>query len=209
MSSHRAFHRLVLAASAIVLLACGDFTRSTSPAPSQAKLVAVRSSFSLVASGSKAHAGRWGPGHSRVEQTASAVIGPDGGALSLPGSDFTMNIPSGALSAPTTITVVAKAGSHVAYEMLPHGLQFLKPVTATQGLQNAATYGTDAGNGVRTAYLPEGRDGIDVDDSATPSELEAATTYFGAAKVAESHVWIINHFSRYILISNVWTLVSD
>jgi hypothetical protein len=209
MSSHRAFHRLALAASAIVLLACGDFTRSTSPALSQAKLVAVRSSFSLVAGGSKARAVRWGPGHSRVEQTASAVIGPDGGTLSLPGSDFTMNIPSGALSAPTTITVVAKSGSHVAYEMLPHGLQFLKPVTATQGLQNTATYGTDAGSAVRTAYLPEGRDGIDVDDSVAPSELEAATTYFGAAKVAESHVWVINHFSRYILISNVWTLVSD
>ena len=207
MSSHRAFHRLALAASAIVLLACGDYTRSTSPALSQAKLVAVRSSFSLVASGAKARAVRWGPGHSRVEQTASAVIGPDGGTLSLPGSDFTMNIPSGALSSPATITVVAKAGSYVAYEMLPHGLQFLKPVTATQGLQNTATYGTADGNAVRTGYLPEGRDGIDVDDSAAPSELEAATTYFGAAKVAESHVWVINHFSRYILISNVWVEV--
>jgi hypothetical protein len=208
MSFHRAFHRLALAASAIVLLACGDFTSSTNPALSQAKLVAVRSSFSVVASGAKARAVRWGPGHSRAEQSASAVIGPDGGTLSLPGSDFTMNIPSGALSAPTTITVVAKSGSHVAYEMLPHGLQFLKPVTATQGLQNTATYGTDAGNGVRTAYLPEGRDAIDVDDSAAPSELEAATTYFGAAKVAESQVWIINHFSRYILISNVWVEVA-
>jgi hypothetical protein len=120
-----------------------------------------------------------------------------------------MNIPSGALSAPTTITVVAKAGPHVAYEMLPHGLRFLKPVTAVQGLQNTASYGTDAGNGVRTAYLPEGRDGIDVDDSASPAELEAATTYFGASQVAESHVWVINHFSRYILISNVWILVAD
>ncbi len=210
MSSHRAFHRLALAASALVLFACGDFSRSTSPALSQAKLVAVRSSFSLVESGSTARAVRWGPGHSRVEQTASAVIGPDGGTLSLPGSDFTMNVPSGALSAPTTISVVAKAGSHVAYEMLPHGLQFLRPVTATQGLQNTATYGTDDGNAVRTAYLPEGRDGIDVgDDSAAPSELEAATTYFGAAGVAESHVWVINHFSRYILISNVWVAVND
>jgi hypothetical protein len=93
--------------------------------------------------------------------------------------------------------------------MLPHGLQFLKPVIATQGLQNTASYGTDAGNGVRTAYLPEGRDAIDVDDSATPSELEAATTYFGATKVAESQVWVINHFSRYILISNVWVVVND
>ena len=206
MSSHRAFHRLALTASAIFLLGCGDYSSSTSPALSQAKLVAVRSSFSLVASGGKARAVRWGPAHSRIEQSASAVIGPDGGTLSLPGSDFTMNIPSGALSAPTTITVVAKAGSYVAYEMLPHGLQFLRPVTGIQGLQNTATYGTNDGNVVRSAYLPEGRDGIDVDDSASPSELEAATTYFDAAR-AESHVWVINHFSRYILISNVWVLV--
>jgi hypothetical protein len=210
MSSHRAFYKLALTASAIVALACGDYSRSTSPALSQAKLVAVRSSFSMVESGAKAQAVRWGPAHSRVEQSASAVIGPDGGTLSLPGSDFTMNIPSGALSAPTTITVVAKAGSYVAYEMLPHGLQFLKPVTATQGLQNTATYGTDAGNAVRTAYLPEGQDGIDVDDSASPSELEAATTYYsGPQGVAETHVWIINHFSRYILISNLWVCVES
>jgi len=209
MSSHRAFYILALAATAIGLLACGDFSRSTSPALSQAKLIAVRSSFSIVESGAKARAVKWGPAHSRVEQSASAVIGPEGGKLSLPGSDFMMNIPSGALPAPTTITVVAKSGSHVEYEMLPHGLQFLKPVTAIQGLQNTATYGTSDGNAVRTAYLPEGRDAIDVDDSAAPSELEAATTYFGAAGVAESHVWVINHFSRYILISNVWTLVND
>ncbi len=119
-----------------------------------------------------------------------------------------MDIPSGALATPTTITIVAEAGSHVAYQMLPHGLQFLKPVTGTQGLQNTASYGTDALNGVRSAYLPDENGGIDVDDSASPSELEAATTYFGAARVAESHVWTINHFSRYILISNVWVLVN-
>src|SRR2546423_3527466 len=209
MSSHRAFHTLALTAIAIIAFACGDYSRSTGPALSQAKLVSVRSSFSMVGSGAKARAVRWGPAHSRVEQSASAVIGPDGGTLSLPGSDFTMNIPSGALSASTLITVVSKSGSHVAYEMLPHGLRFLKPVTAIQGLQNTADYGTEAGNTVRTAYLPEGRDGIDVDDSAAPSELEAATTYFGADRVAESHVWVINHFSRYILISNVWVLVAE
>jgi hypothetical protein len=117
-----------------------------------------------------------------------------------------MNIPSGALSAPTTITVVAKAGSYVAYEMLPHAHPPPRPVTAIQGLQNTATYGSDDGNSVRSAYLPEGRDAIDVDDSASPSELESATTYFAADR-AESHVWTINHFSRYILISNVWVCV--
>jgi hypothetical protein len=201
---------LILTVSALTGLACGDYSRSTSPAVYKAELLQptlrTHSSFAMLTSGTKARAVTWGPAHSRVEQTASAVIGPDGGTLSLPGSDFTMNIPSGALSARTTITVVAKGGSHVAYEMLPHGLRFLKPVTAAQGLQNTAIYGTDAGNAIRTAYLPEGSDAIDADDSASPSELEAATTYYGVERVAETHVWIINHFSRYILVSGVWTL---
>jgi hypothetical protein len=164
----------------------------------------------MLASGTKARAVRWGPAHSSVEQSVSAVIGPDGGTLSLPGSDFAMEIPSGALAAPTRITVVAQAGSHVAYEMLPHGLRFLKPVTAAQGLRNTAAYGLRPGSAVRAAYLPEGRENIALDDSATPSELEAgATYYYGAEPVAENQIWIINHFSRYILISGVWTEVPE
>jgi hypothetical protein len=121
-----------------------------------------------------------------------------------------MSIPTGALTEPVTITVVSKAGPYVAYEMLPHGLKFLKPATATQGLKTTAAYGTDAGNAVRSAYLSEGSETINADDSVSPSELEASTTYFsGARPVAESHVWIVNHFSRYILISGVWVCVED
>jgi ZU5 domain len=163
---------LILTVSALTGLACGDYSRPTSPALYNAELLQptlrIQSSFAMLTSGTKAHAVKWGPAHSRVEQTASAVIGPDGGTLSLPGSDFSMTIPSGALAAPTTITVVAKAGSHVAYEMLPHGLRFSKPVTAVQGLQNTAIYGTGSGNAIRTAYLPEGSDSIDDNDSASP-----------------------------------------
>lgn len=208
MSGHRVVRYLVLTVSAIASLACGDNSHPTSP-PSAKQLpptLTVGASFSLLTSSAKAKAVRWGSAHSRVEQSVSAVVGPDGGALSLPGSDFSMSIPSGALVKPVTITVVARAGPFVAYEMLPHGLQFLKPVTAVQGLRTTAAYGTDAGNAVRSAYLPEGSETIDVDDSTSPSELEAATTYF-YGPVAETHVWIINHFSRYILISGVWVCV--
>jgi hypothetical protein len=210
--SSRILRSLILTASALVGLACGDYSRSTSPVSYNPKLLpptlTVRASYSSLTKGTKARAVKWGSAHSRVEQSVSAVIGPDGGTLSLPGSDFSMSIPSGALESPTTITVVAKAGAHVAYEMLPHGLRFLKSVVAVQGLQNTALYGTDAGNAIRTAYLPEGSDTIDADDSASPSELQAATTYFyGPKPVAETQVWIINHFSRYILISGVWTWV--
>jgi hypothetical protein len=212
MFASRILRSFILTAGALAGLACGDYSRSTSPLTYNPKLLpptlTVRASFSSLTGSTRARAVKWGPAHSRAEQSVSAVIGPDGGTLSLPESDFYMDIPSGALASPTTITIVAKGGRHVAYEMLPHGLRFLKPVTAVQGLQNTADYGTDAGNAIRTAYLPEGSDAIADDDSASPSELQAATTYFyGAKPIAETQVWIINHFSRYILVSGVWTLV--
>jgi hypothetical protein len=207
------FRGLILTVGAFAGLACGDLSRSTSPSYNPKLLppsLVVHASFAVLSSGSRARAVRWGPAHSRVEQSVSALIGVDGGTLSLPGSDFSMTIPSGALSGPTTITIVAKAGPHVAYEMLPHGLNFLKPVTAVQGLVNTSLYGTPSANAIRTAYLPEGREGIEADDSASPSELQAATTYFyGAQPVAETQVWTINHFSRYILISGVWIQIAE
>ena len=97
---------------------------------------------------------------------------------------------------------MARGGPYVVYDMLPHGLQFALPVTAVQGLSTTASYGTWAGNGVRSAYLAPWNDQVGIDGSVSPVELEAATTYFyGAQQVARTQVWILNHFSRYILIS--------
>lgn len=212
MFTPRVLRSVILTVGALTGLACGDYSRPTSPSSYNPKLLpptlTVRSSFSTLSSGLRARAVRWSPAHSRVEQRVSAVIGPDGGTLTLPGSDFTLRVPSGALTAPTTITVVSKAGAHVVYDMLPHGLRFLKPATLVQGLQNTAVYGTAAASGIRTAYLPDGRESIDAFDQASPSELEASTTYYyGAQPVAETQVAVIDHFSRYILISGVWTCV--
>jgi len=127
MSGHRIVRYLALSASALVGLACGDYTQPTSPASAKllSPTLAVGASFSFLANSAKVKAVRWGSSHSPVEQRVSEVIGPAGGTLSLPGSDFSMSVPSGALTEPVTITVVAKAGPYVAYEMLPHGLQFL------------------------------------------------------------------------------------
>ena len=214
MFAQRILRDFVLTVGALTGLACGDYSRSTSPLSYNQKLLpptlTVRASYSALTSGTKARAVRWGSAHVRVDQTISAVIGPEGGALALPGSDLTIDIPSGALQSATTITVVAKEGPYVSYEMLPHGLKFGKGVTVVQGLQNTALYGTDAANTIRTAYLPEGRETVDADDSVSPSELQAATTYFyGAKPVAESQVWTIRHFSRYILISGVLTCIAE
>jgi hypothetical protein len=121
-----------------------------------------------------------------------------------------MTIPAGALSVPTPITIIARSGLFVVYDMLPHGLQFALPVTAVQGLSTTATYGTSLGNSVRSAYLSPSNQQIGLDGSASPVELEAATTYFyGVQPVAQTQVWILYHFSRYILISGAWVLVND
>ncbi len=213
MKGHRIFRYLVLTASAATSLSCGDYTRATSPQiPSNlsAPTLTVAASFSIVPRGTAAKAVKWSSSHQKVDQSVTAVIGPEGGSLSLPGADFSLSIPAGALTASTTITVVARGGSFVVYDMLPHGIQFLLPVTAVQGLRTTAIYGTAAGNSVRTAYLADGNDQVRFDGSVSPIELEAATTFHhGPQRVAESHVWILNHFSRYILISGVWTEVAD
>jgi hypothetical protein len=214
MLGTRALRSFALASSAFFALSCGDPSQVNAPPLSTVKLVPaatrVTASFASLGTGTRAKAVRWGADHSRVEQSVFAVVGADGATLFLPGADFSLTIPAGALSEPTAITVTASAGPFVAYEMQPHGLQFMKPVIAVQGLRTTASYGTDAGNSVRTGYLPEGGDNIDADDLAAPVEVEAGTTLlYGAKPVAESHEWILNHFSRYILISGVWVLVND
>jgi hypothetical protein len=210
MFSHRVFQNLGLVVGAVAALNCGDYTRSTSP--TQPTLLPptkiVGASFTLVRSGSVARAVKWGSSHSKVDQSVSAVVGPEGATLSLPGADFSMTIPAGALSAPTAITVTSRGGAFVTYDMLPHGLRFALPVTASQGLRTTASYGTAAGNGVRTAYLKAANEQIGFDGAASPAELEAATTHF-YGEVAETHLWILNHFSRYILISGAWVQVED
>src|SRR3982074_2229876 len=114
MLGHRVRRYLTLAVSAAIVVSCGDFTSATSPP--QAKVLppslTIGASFALVAGGSIAKAVQWAPSHSNVEQSVSAVVGPLGATLSLPGADFSMTIPAGALSVPTTITVVSRAGSH-------------------------------------------------------------------------------------------------
>jgi hypothetical protein len=212
MSSHHAFRYLALAVSAAAVISCGDYAGITSPTQSRnlQPTRIVGASFSLVTGGSVAKAVKWGLSHSKVDQTVSAVVGPDGATLSLPGADFSMNIPAGALSTPTAITIVSRAGSYVVYDMLPHGLRFAVPVTAIQGLSTVSGYGTSASNNVRSAYLSQANDQVAFDGSVSPVELEAATTYYyGVQQIAETHSWIVNHFSRYILISGTWVQVDD
>jgi len=64
----------------------------------------------------------------------SAVIGKEGGSLSIPAAGFYLTIPEGAVQEPTDFTVTALKGKLVAYEFGPHGITFKKGLQARQDL---------------------------------------------------------------------------
>jgi hypothetical protein len=67
--------------------------------------------------------------------TASATIGPNGGSIVIQAAGGKIDIPAGALSEPTVITMTAIAGPNVAYEFQPHGLTFAAPVKLQQTIK--------------------------------------------------------------------------
>lgn len=184
----------LLAASvvSVAALACADY--ATSPADSiqpPSTTVAYRG----FENGALVRGVRWSGSDGALHQT-SGTIGPDGGTLSIPGADFTIVFPRGALSSSTNITIVPNADGYVGYEMLPHGLTFGQPVIVTQGLTHVSK-----ADGVFCAYLPVGG-GIRPDGSANALEIETSITnyafYSGHIRPV-SQTWKLNHFSRYIL----------
>lgn len=74
--------------------------------------------------------------------SVSATIGTAGGSIVIQGAGGKIDIPPGALSQPTLITMTARAGSDVAYEFQPHGLTFAQPVKLQQTIKGtwAETY---------------------------------------------------------------------
>ncbi|MDH3222514.1 MAG: hypothetical protein OEO23_02270 [Gemmatimonadota bacterium] len=117
--------------------------------------------------------------------TVSAVIGPEGGEIEVSETHFALEIPDGALSAPTTITVVAKAGDYEVYEFDPHGTEFAVPVVlrfATRSHEEAHA-------------LVEAAQGLYLSDDGAGTVLETFTL-----RQEGFHVrFETSHFSRYAL----------
>lgn len=68
--------------------------------------------------------------------TASKVVGAAGGTIAIPDAGVTLSIPAGALQMPTQVSITARPGHAVAYDIKPYGLVFAKPVTFAQTLRN-------------------------------------------------------------------------
>jgi hypothetical protein len=141
----------------------------------------------------------WAPSHVNQVRVVSATIGYDGGTLAIPGSDFSITFPKGALSVPTAISITSDASGYVSYDMQPHGLVFNKPVIVTQRLKNTSVYGRLAALNAACAYFAT--DPLDLSGILKALEIETTTIFSGSSGQAEVETWQLNHFSRYMLAS--------
>ena len=128
------------------------------------------------------------------------TIDASGGTISIPETGLTMSFPQGAVAAPITITVTSDA-EYVAYKMEPAGTKFLKDVTVTQSLAITEVGSEPLRSQLSAAYIAD--DNVSLRGNVPVSEIEPSYTIFssGSPLIPLAHVWIIRHFSRYMLAS--------
>ena len=132
--------------------------------------------------------------------SVSKTIDASGGTISLPQTGLTVSFPRGALQSALKITITADK-DYVAYKFEPAGTQFLKDVTVTQLLDNTTVFGEPLRNQLYAAYIAD--DNLKLSGTLPVLEIEPSTTIFSALNplLPQAQVWVIRHFSRYMLAS--------
>jgi hypothetical protein len=143
--------------------------------------------------------GVWWEERYEAEFKVSRTIGPAGGTVSIPETGLTVTFPAGALSSDVTITITSDE-DYVAYKFAPEGIQFEQDVVVTQSLKNTEFYGQELLTTLYAAYLD---DQASLGGKIDALEVLSTTTIFSSTSppLAEAQVWIIRHFSRYMLAS--------
>jgi hypothetical protein len=131
--------------------------------------------------------------------TVKQTINPSGGVIAVPQTGLTISFPAGAVTAPLEITVTSD-DNYVAYKMEPSGTQFLKDVTVTQLLSFTEAAGRPLRNPLLAAYVAD--DGLSLAGKVPVLEIEPSQTILSVRTgLPEAQVWLIKHFSRYMLAS--------
>jgi hypothetical protein len=226
MIRSRFFRSSALVLSAFVAISCSDYSPTAPPAPVAAAEIQVQPSNDLLGgllggvlglvtgllgtvlhvigfrsdpNGIPVNAVRWAPGHVNEVRTVSGNIGANGGTLTIPGSDFTITFPKGALKKSTSIKIVSDGHGYVSYDMQPHGITFAQPVIVTQRLKNTSVYGTPEAWNAFGAYFP--KDPKVLEGLLKALEIEKTTIYGAPKGQPEVETWELRHFSRYMLSS--------
>src|SRR5215208_305521 len=215
MTRSRFVRSFALILTTFVALSCSEYSPTGPAAPTKASdgllsgfvdtVTGVLGSvvkvieFVTDPNGIEVRAVKWAPTHVNETRTVSGTIGYWGGTLSIPGSDFKITFPAGALSTSTNITITSDASGYVSYDMKPHGITFARPVVVTQRLNNTSVYGTPEALNSFGAYFPQ--DLLDLSGILKALEIELTTIFSGSNGKPEVETWQINHFSRYMLAS--------
>ena len=183
-------------ACAVLIASCG--TDSATPDVTGPTGLTL-SGPAIDAAGRQFHALWWNHNLNSVVQ-ASKTIDQSGGVLTLPQTGLTIEFPAGAVSAPITITGTTDQ-DYVAYKMDPAGTQFLKDVTVTQSLSNTTISGQPLQSQIYATYIAD--DSVSLSGRVPVIEIEPSkTVFYPNSSLPQSHVWIIRHFSRYMLASD-------
>ena len=134
------------------------------------------------------------------EISVSKTIDASGGTISIPQTGLTVSFPRGALQGALKITITADK-DYVAYKFDPAGSTFLKDVTVTQTLDNTTVFGEPLRTQLYAAYIAD--DNLKLSGTLPVLEIEPSTTIFSALNplLPQAQVWVIRHFSRYMLAS--------
>jgi hypothetical protein len=84
--------------------------------------------------------------------------------------------------------------------MEPTGTVFLKDVQVTQSLAATSLFGKPLKSQLYAAYIAD--DSIQLSGNVPVLEIEPSTTIFSATNLPQAQVWVIRHFSRYMLASD-------
>ena len=193
------FRSLLLAFGVLMAAACSaDVAAPPPPDLSSTPFGTVRGS-APDATGMQFHALWWGQ-DLKNPISVSKTIDVSGGTITIPETGLTVSFPEGAVTAPLTVTITADL-RYVAYKMEPSGTQFLKDVAVTQLFDATQLSGTPLRSTIYAAYIAD--DSISLSGSVPAIEVEPSKTIFSATapNVPEAQVWIIRHFSRYMLAS--------
>ena len=127
--------------------------------------------------------------------SVSAVIGADGGTISIPDAGLTLIVPPGAVTSSTTFTATALAGRLAAYEFEPHGTKFAVPLRFTQDLKKLSLLGALTAPVLDGAYFTDTGKLNENLGRAAVTEILPATVDLLRLQVG----FPINHFSGYLV----------
>ncbi|HKW49845.1 MAG TPA: hypothetical protein VJN70_20475 [Gemmatimonadaceae bacterium] len=140
-----------------------------------------------------------------VNDTFSFDVGPLGTLVRRSSMGLTIQVPAGAVAAPTHITVIALKGASLAYRFEPHGLHFAVPLQLTQSLRGVRLNEPLSVPQLFAGYFAD--DSLPVDATGNARVIEILPVHVDV--MHRTALLEIRHFSGYTVASASSDSLSD